>query len=61
MQLTDSLSETEERRGLLRRPNWPLMSEVWLLTVERRIDMKLLLVERSSCGLTQSRTPRHGT
>lgn len=40
--------------------NWLLMSEVWLVTVERRIDMKLLLVERSSCGLTQSRKPRHG-
>lgn len=60
MQLTDSLSEAEERRGLLGRLNWPLMSDVWLLTVERRMDMKLLLVERNSCGPMQSRKPRHG-
>lgn len=36
------------------------MSELWLVTVERRMDMKLLLVERSSCGLTRSSRPRHG-
>lgn len=60
MQLTDSLSEADERRDLLCRLNWLLMSEVWLVTVERRIDMKLLLVERNSCGLMQSKNPRHG-
>lgn len=61
-ELTDSLSETEERRDLplLCRLNWLLMSEVWLVTVERRVDMKLLLVERRSRWRTQSRTPRHG-
>lgn len=49
-QLTDSLSETEERRDLplLCRLNWLLMSDVWLVTVERRVDTKLLLVERRS-------------
>lgn len=49
-ELTDSLSEAEERRDfpLLCLLNWPLMSEVWLVTVERRVDMKLLLVERRS-------------
>lgn len=60
MQLTDSLSEADERRDLLCRLNWLLMSEVWLVTVERRIDMKLLLVERNSCGLMQSKKPRPG-
>lgn len=49
-ELTDSLSEAEERRDfpLLCRLNWLLMLEVWLDTVERRVDMKLLLVERRS-------------
>lgn len=60
LQLTDSLSEAEERRSLLCGRNWLLMSEVWLVTVERRSDMKLLLVDCSWCGLTQSRKPRHG-
>lgn len=60
LQLTDSLSEAEERRGLLCGRNCPLMSEVWLVTVERRSDMKLLLVDCSSCGLIQSKKPRHG-
>lgn len=60
LQLTDSLSEAEERRDLLCRLNWPLVSDVWLVTVERRIDMKLLLVERSSWGLMQSKKARHG-
>lgn len=61
-ELTDSLSEAEESRDLavLCRLNWLLMSEVWLVTVERRVDMKLLLVERRSRGWTQSKTPRHG-
>lgn len=45
---------------LLCRLNWLLMSEVWLVTVERRVDMKLLLVERRSRGWTQSKMPRHG-
>lgn len=45
---------------MLCRLNWLLMSDVWLDTVERRMDMKLLLVERSSCGLMQSKKPRQG-
>lgn len=45
---------------VLCRLNWLLMSEVWLVTVERRVDTKLLLVERRSRGRTQSSTPRHG-
>lgn len=60
LQLTDSLSEAEERRGLLWARNCPLMSEVWLVRVERRSDMKLLLVDCSSCGRIQSKKPRHG-
>lgn len=58
--LTDSLSEAEERRGLCGL-KWPLVSEVWLVTVERRSDMKLLPAERSSWGRMHSSTPRHGT
>lgn len=45
---------------VLCRLNWLLMSEVWLVTVERRVDTKLLLVERRSRGRTQSSMPRHG-
>lgn len=60
--LTDSLSEAEERRDF--PLGWclkcPLRSEVWLVTVERRVDTKLLLVERRSCWRTHSSTPRHG-
>ncbi|KAG7280282.1 hypothetical protein CRUP_026823 [Coryphaenoides rupestris] len=52
---TDSLLEAEERRNFL-----VLTSEVWLVTVERRVDMKLLLAERRSPGATHSRLPRHG-
>lgn len=54
---TDSLSETEERRSLLLR--WLLFSEDWLVTVKRRVDMKLLLAKRSLVG-THRITPRHG-
>lgn len=62
MELTDSLSEAEERRDLplLCRLNWLLMSEVWLVTVERRVDTKLLLLERRSRCRTHSNMPRHG-
>lgn len=61
-ELTHSLSEAEERRDLLLlwHLSWLLMSEVWLVTVERRVDKKLLLVERRSRWWTQRRTPRHG-
>lgn len=45
---------------LLCRLNWLLMLEVWLDTVERRVDMKLLLVERRSRLRMQSKMPRHG-
>lgn len=45
---------------LLCRLNWLLMSEVWLVTVERRVDMKLLLAERRSRGRMQSKAPRNG-
>lgn len=59
---TDSLSEAEERRDFLLA--WcrkgPLRSEVWLVTVERRVDTKLLLAERRSRWRTHSSTPRHG-
>ena len=59
---TDSLSEAEERRDLtvLVRRKRSLMSEVWLVTVERLVDMKLLSVERRSRLRTHSNTPRHG-
>ena len=44
---------------LVRLKLW-LMSEDWLVTVERRVDMKLLLKERSSRGRTHNRAPRQG-
>ncbi|TNN45493.1 hypothetical protein EYF80_044310 [Liparis tanakae] len=40
--------------------SWLPLSEVWLVTVERRVDMKLLLAERRSRGGTRSRMPRNG-
>lgn len=56
---TDSLSDTEDSRGFPARCRLLLVSEEWLVTVERRVDIKLLLVNLSLWG-TQSRTPRHG-
>lgn len=50
--LTDSLSEAEE----LRARAVPLLSD-WLVRVERRVDWKLLLVNRS-LPETQSSAPR---
>lgn len=59
---TDSLSEAEERRDLtaLVQCKRSPMSEVWLVTVDRRVDMKLLLVDRRSRLRTHSKNPRHG-
>lgn len=57
--LTDSLSDTEDKRAF---PAWctlQLVSEDWLVKVERRVDIKLLLINRSLRG-THSSTPRHG-
>lgn len=56
---TDSLSDTEDRGVLL---FWRMLlpgSETWLVTVERRVDIKLLLVKRSPWR-THSSAPRHG-
>ena len=59
---TDSLSEAEERRDLtvLVRCKRSPMSDVWLVTVDRRVDMKLLLVDCRSRLRTHSKNPRHG-
>lgn len=60
--LTDSLSEAEESRDLplLVLQNCPDISEDWLVTVERRVDIKLLWNEwRSRLG-THNSTRRHG-
>lgn len=56
--LTDSLSDTEDKRVFPARCRL-LVSEDWLVKVERRVDIKLLLLNRSLRG-THSRTPRHG-
>lgn len=60
--LTDSLSEAEESRDLpvLVLRNCPDISEDWLVTVERRVDIMLLWNEwRSRLG-THNSTRRHG-
>lgn len=50
--LTDSLSDAEELRGRL----WLLHSD-WLVRVDRRVDWKLLLPNRSLPDM-QSSVPR---
>lgn len=57
--LTDSLSDTEDNRVFPARCMLLLVSEDWLFKVERRVDIKLLLLNRSLRG-THSSTPRHG-